>query len=392
MGTQPHPMLTHDLPGIPKVNQGKVREIYDLGTQLLLVATDRMSAFDVVLPEGIPFKGQVLTQLSAFWFGRMEGKIHHHLISADVADYPESLRSHAEELRGRSMLVSKCQPLAIECVVRGYLAGSGWKEYQASGEICGVALPEGLRESDELPEPIFTPATKATTGHDENISFDRAVEIVGGDVAEQARELSICIYNDARKYAGETGIIICDTKFEFGLLDSELILIDEVLTPDSSRFWPAAQYDPGRSQPSFDKQFIRDFLETLELGQSASRTTPSRRRHRGHFPTLPRGLSPSDRGVLRRGLLDLSFRAYAEDEKMMARQSQIKQILEEVIDEMVSKGIYWTEACSQFEKLFITRALKQSNGSLSQAAEIMGIHRNTLSKKVQEHKINRKRT
>ena len=255
---------TQDLPGIPKVGQGKVRELFEIDGHLLMVATDRISAFDVILPNAIPNKGKVLTQLSAFWFERLEGMVDHHLVSVQVDEFPAPLQPFREELAGRSMLVRKCTPLPIECVVRGYLAGSGWAEYRQSETICGSRLPSGLVESAELPEPIFTPATKATNGHDENISFDRAAQIIGAELAEQVRDLSLRIYNRAREYALEKGIIICDTKFEFGMEGSRLLLIDEVLTPDSSRFWPADEFEPGKSQPSFDKQFIRDFLETLD--------------------------------------------------------------------------------------------------------------------------------
>jgi phosphoribosylaminoimidazole-succinocarboxamide synthase len=255
---------TQDLPGIPKVGQGKVRELFEVDGHLLMVATDRISAFDVILPNAIPHKGKVLTQLSAFWFERLEGMVDHHLVSVQVNDFPAPLQPFREELAGRSMLVRKCTPLPIECVVRGYLAGSGWAEYRQSETICGSRLPSGLVESAELPEPIFTPATKATNGHDENSSFDRAAQIIGPELADQVRDLSLRIYNRAREYALEKGIIICDTKFEFGMEGSRLLLIDEVLTPDSSRFWPADEFEPGKSQPSFDKQFIRDFLETLD--------------------------------------------------------------------------------------------------------------------------------
>lgn len=255
---------TQDLPGIPKVGQGKVRELFEVDGHLLMVATDRISAFDVILPNAIPHKGKVLTQLSAFWFERLAGMVDHHLVSVQVDEFPAPLQPFREELAGRSMLVRKCTPLPIECVVRGYLAGSGWAEYRQSETICGSRLPSGLVESAELPEPIFTPATKATNGHDENISFDRAAQIIGAELAEQVRDLSLRIYNRAREYALEKGIIICDTKFEFGMEGSRLLLIDEVLTPDSSRFWPADEFEPGKSQPSFDKQFIRDYLETLD--------------------------------------------------------------------------------------------------------------------------------
>jgi len=255
-----------ELPGIAKINSGKVREIFAVEEFLLLVATDRISAFDVILPNAIPHKGAVLTQMSKFWFEMIDerGIIKHHMVSTDPSEFPEVLQPYKEQLRGRSTLARRCKPLAIECVVRGYLAGSGWKDYQATGSICGIALPSGLLESARLEEPIFTPATKAASGHDENISFEQAAKILGTETAELARQLSLDIYKMARDYAGEKGIIICDTKFEFGVADGELILIDEVLTPDSSRFWPADDYEPGRSQASFDKQFIRDYLETLD--------------------------------------------------------------------------------------------------------------------------------
>ena len=257
------PLLTLDLPGIPKLKSGKVREIFDLADAFLLVATDRISAFDCVMPNGIPRKGEVLTQLSHFWFEKFSAWMPNHLLAHAADPLPKNLAPFAAQLTRRSMIVKKAKPLAIECVVRGYLAGSGWKEYQQSQTVCGIALPAGLRESSELPEPIFTPATKAESGHDENISFAEAEKIVGADLAAQARDFSLRLYAEARSYAKERGIIIADTKFEFGLFDGRLILIDEVLTPDSSRFWPADQYAPGKSQPSFDKQFVRDYLETL---------------------------------------------------------------------------------------------------------------------------------
>jgi phosphoribosylaminoimidazole-succinocarboxamide synthase len=256
--------LQLDLPGVRKLKSGKVREVFDLGEHLLFVASDRISAFDVVMPNGIPRKGEVLTQISYFWFAQTESFQPNHLVSRANDPLPVPLRPYAEKLAGRSMIVKKAAPLAIECVVRGYLAGSGWKEYRESQSVCGIPLPPGLKESDELPEPLFTPATKAETGHDENISFTEAARIVGTEIAEQARSASMKIYSFARDYARKRGIIIADTKFEFGLLDGKLILIDEVLTPDSSRFWPADKYQAGRSQPSFDKQFVRDYLETLD--------------------------------------------------------------------------------------------------------------------------------
>jgi len=257
------PLLQVDLPGIPKIKSGKVREMFDLGDRLLLVATDRISAFDCVMPNGIPRKGEILTQLSFFWFARFAATIPNHLLAGASDALPSVLQPFASRLAGRSMIVKKARPLPIECVVRGYLAGSGWSEYQRQQTVCGIKLPAGLKESSELPEPIFTPATKAGSGHDENISFDVASKLTGREIAEAARAASLRLYSDARAYARDRGILIADTKFEFGLFEGELILIDEVLTPDSSRFWPADHYQPGRPQPSFDKQFVRDYLQTL---------------------------------------------------------------------------------------------------------------------------------
>jgi len=257
------PILQLDLPGIAKVRSGKVREVFDLGDRFLLVASDRLSAFDVVLPNGIPRKGEVLTQLSHFWFAKFASLVPNHLLAGADDPLPANLQPYTDQLARRSMIVKKAKPLAIECIVRGYLSGSGWKEYKKSQTVCGIQLPAGLTESAELPEPIFTPSTKAEAGHDENISFEEAVKIVGAEFATQARDLSLKIYRAGRDYARERGIIIADTKFEFGVFEGKLILIDEVLTPDSSRFWPADQYAPGRGQPSFDKQFVRDYLETL---------------------------------------------------------------------------------------------------------------------------------
>ncbi|MBI5232382.1 MAG: phosphoribosylaminoimidazolesuccinocarboxamide synthase [Coriobacteriales bacterium] len=242
--------------------QGKVRDIYDLGDRLLLVASDRISAFDVVLPDPIPFKGEVLTKLSLFWFDLLGSTVPNHFLTADVSTLPAEFEPHLPWLRGRSMMVKKAQVFPVECIVRGYLAGSGWKEYRQQGTACGIGLPPGLRESSRLDEPIFTPSTKAEIGdHDENISFDRAAEIVGPDAARRLRDASIAVYSRAREHAAERGIIIADTKFEFGTIDGEITLVDEVLTPDSSRFWPADDYEPGRAQASFDKQFVRDWLE-----------------------------------------------------------------------------------------------------------------------------------
>jgi phosphoribosylaminoimidazole-succinocarboxamide synthase len=250
-----------NFPGLKLLSRGKVRDLYQVGDDLLLVATDRLSAFDVVLPTPIPDKGRVLTQLSLFWFETLGDIVPHHVLSA--TDFPAPADAYSQQLAGRAMLCRKTRPLPIECVVRGYLAGSGWKDYQATGKVCGVALAPGLRESDRLPEPIFTPSTKATTGHDENISFDEVVARVGGERAEQLRAVSLQTYQRAAAYAEPRGILLADTKFEFGLIDEKLIWIDEALTPDSSRFWPARGYEPGRSQPSFDKQYVRDYLESI---------------------------------------------------------------------------------------------------------------------------------
>jgi phosphoribosylaminoimidazole-succinocarboxamide synthase len=249
------------LPGIHFLNRGKVRDLYEVGGELLLIATDRLSAFDVVLPTPIPEKGRVLTQLSLFWFHLLRDVIPNHVVTA--TDFPAALAPYLSQLEGRAMLCKKAQPLPIECVVRGYLVGSGWKDYRATGKVCGIALPQGLRESERLPEPIFTPSTKATKGHDENITFDGAVSLVGVELAEKVRSISLEIYRRAAAYAEPRGIILADTKFEFGLLGNELIWIDEALTPDSSRFWPAEGYQPGRAQPSYDKQFVRDYLERI---------------------------------------------------------------------------------------------------------------------------------
>ena len=260
------PLLDTSLEGLALHRRGKVRDVYQVGGDLLIVATDRISAFDYVLGSGIPDKGKVLTQLSAFWFERMADLVPHHLLSWDAASYPEPARRHRELLRGRSMLVRRTDPIPIECVARGYLSGSGWKEYQQTGSVCGVRLPAGLRESDRLPEPIFTPATKADSGHDVNISEAEAGRIVGRELVARLKALTLEIYQRGVEHAGSKGIIIADTKFEFGLLDGhagDVMLIDEVLTPDSSRFWPRADYEPGRSQPSFDKQFVRDYLEQI---------------------------------------------------------------------------------------------------------------------------------
>ena len=261
-------LLELDIPRLNKVKSGKVREVFDMGEYFLFVASDRISAFDVILPNGIPRKGEVLTQISHFWFDHFADHVPNHRVNDGL---PEDL----VHLKSRSMVVKKAKPLAIECIVRGYITGSGWKEYTKKGTVCEIPLPEGLLESAELEEPLFTPSTKADEGHDENISFEKAVEIVGLETAAKVRELSLKIYTEARNYARERGIIIADTKFEFGELDGEVILIDEVLTPDSSRFWPLDEYEPGRGQFSFDKQYVRDYLETLDW----DKTPPG--------PTLP---------------------------------------------------------------------------------------------------------
>ncbi len=243
--------------------KGKVRDVYDLGDKLLMVATDRISAFDVVLDPGIPLKGAILTQMSNFWFKLLRDDVANHLVATDVAKYPKELAPHAALLRGRSVLVEKLKPIPIECVVRGHISGSGWKEYQKKGSICGIKLPAGLKESQRLPETLFTPSTKAEVGHDENISFADAAHLIGDETAEYLRDTSIRIYEHARQYAAARGIIIADTKFEFGTRDDgTIVLMDEILTPDSSRFWPSDQFKPGGAQPSFDKQFLRDWLET----------------------------------------------------------------------------------------------------------------------------------
>ena len=259
------PLLSTSLPGLSLVRQGKVRDLYEIGDRLLMVATDRISAFDYVLGSGIPDKGRVLTQLSNFWFGRTSAIVPNHLVSADVDAFPAELAPHREQLRGRSMLVRKTTPLPVECVARGYISGSGWKDYVATGEVCGVRLPAGLRESDRLPAPLFTPATKADTGHDENISEAAAAAVVGEALLARLKTLTLALYAAGVAHAESCGIILADTKFEFGLTDAgDLLLIDEVMTPDSSRYWPKDQYAPGGAQPSFDKQFVRDYLESIK--------------------------------------------------------------------------------------------------------------------------------
>ncbi|HEY3662854.1 MAG TPA: phosphoribosylaminoimidazolesuccinocarboxamide synthase [Chthoniobacterales bacterium] len=261
-------LVSLELPGVPKLRSGKVREVFDLGENILFVATDRLSAFDVILPDPIPDKGAVLNQISAFWFEKIT-TAQNHFLTADFAKFPERLQPYRAQLAGRSMLVRKTQPLLIECVVRGYLAGSGWKDYQATGEVCGHALPPGLELASELPEPLFTPSTKNEAGHDLNIEWEQCCAMIGQSIAEKVRDLSLEIYRAGKEHAARCGIILADTKFEFGLTNGDLLLIDECMTPDSSRFWPADSYTPGQSPPSFDKQFVRDYLETLDWDKTA---------------------------------------------------------------------------------------------------------------------------
>jgi phosphoribosylaminoimidazole-succinocarboxamide synthase len=250
-----------DFEGLELVKRGKVRDVYKIDDRLLIVASDRMSAFDVVMDDPIPDKGKILTNISLFWFKKLEAIVENHLVSSDPLEYPDICRKYIKDLRGRSMLVKKARPLPVECIVRGYLSGSGWQEYLSKGSVCGISLPEGLRESEKLSEPIFTPSTKAEDGlHDENIAFEKAVDIIGKELANEVRRISLKIYEFGRDFAAEKGIIVADTKFEFGIMDDRLILIDEVLTPDSSRFWPMDSYNPGGPQKSFDKQFLRDYL------------------------------------------------------------------------------------------------------------------------------------
>ena len=265
MAVSPQSFL--DLPDIKKLRSGKVREVFDLGETLLFVATDRLSAFDVILPDPIPHKGAVLNQLSAFWFKRFS-KVKNHFVIANFDEFPKELQAFRSQLAGRSMIVRKTKPLPVECVVRGYLAGSGWKEYQESQSVCGIKLPSGLKLASQLPEPIFTPATKSDTGHDLNIDMNECRQILGNEMAERVCDLSLQIYGAGRDHAAQRGIIVADTKFEFGTVDGQLLLIDECLTPDSSRFWPKGQYIVGQSPPSFDKQFVRDYLETLDWNKT----------------------------------------------------------------------------------------------------------------------------
>ena len=262
-------LFNTEFENIKLLKRGKVRDVYDLGDRILMVATDRISAFDVVMPDTIPDKGRILTRISLFWFKVMESICPNHVITSNIEEYPDVCKPYGEILEGRSMLVKKTHPLPIECVVRGYISGSGWKSYQKSGQVCGIKLQAGLKESEKLPEPIFTPSTKEESGlHDINISFDEAAERIGAEKAERVKDLSLAIYKKGSEIADEKGIIIADTKFEFGIVDNELILIDEILTPDSSRFWPKSEYEPGGSQKSFDKQYLRDYLISIKWNQS----------------------------------------------------------------------------------------------------------------------------
>ena len=283
---------TH-LPGLP-VRRGKVRDVYDLGNRLLIVATDRISAYDVIMPTGIPDKGRLLTGLSLWWFEFLKDITPNHLVTADVRQMGPAAKKAAAVLAGRSMLCRKAKVFPVECVVRGYLAGSGWREYQKSGTVCGVRLPPGLKQCDRLPEPIFTPATKAETGHDENISFEASAKIVGAETAAVLRDRTLAVYKKAAEYALGRGIIIADTKFEWGEVDGRIILVDEVLTPDSSRFWPADGYQPGHDQPSFDKQFLRNWLDTLHVEQDAAGARTARRHRHQHPGQVRRGLRAAD--------------------------------------------------------------------------------------------------
>lgn len=261
-------VLKTEMPGIGQPRRGKVRDIYDLGEHLLLVVTDRVSAFDVIMPNGIPGKGRMLTEISLFWFEQMKGIIDNHIIAHDVRDFPQELRKYSEMLEGRSLLVKKAEVVPVECIVRGYISGSGWKSYGKDGTVCGIRLPEGLTESDRLPEPLFTPSTKADEGHDVNIPYEEMVKVTGPEKAERLRDITLEIYRRASEVAIEKGIIIADTKMEFGIHNGEIIIIDELLTPDSSRFWSSADYSPGRGQDSFDKQIVRDYLLTLDWDQT----------------------------------------------------------------------------------------------------------------------------
>jgi phosphoribosylaminoimidazole-succinocarboxamide synthase len=294
-------LMQSNIPHLPLWRRGKVRDVYDLGDRLLIVATDRISAFDVVLPTGIPGKGVVLTQLSLFWFELLRDVVPHHVLTSDVGEYGHGLEAYRDQLEGRSMVVVKTDPLPVECVVRGYLVGSGWKDYRSSGAVCGIALPAGLRESERLTPPLFTPATKEESGHDQNIPFQEMAARVGGGVAARLRDISLELYGRARAYAEQRGIILADTKFEFGLRDGQPVWIDEALTPDSSRFWPRDGYRPGAAQPSFDKQYVRDYLESLSWDKTPPapelpQEVVSRTREK-YFEALSRLTAPEPAGA-----------------------------------------------------------------------------------------------
>jgi len=291
-------ILQTDLSGIERHAQGKVRDVYSVDeNRLLIIASDRISAFDYILPTGIPDKGRVLTQLSIFWFDFLRDVTPTHFLTANVDEYPETLQPFRDQLEGRSMLVKRAKMIEIECVARGYISGSGWKEYRQSGTVCGIQLPAGLRESDKLPEPIFTPATKAQSGHDENVSFEHVVSLIGEDLSKRLRDLTLEIYSRAARYAETKGVIIADTKFEFGFVDGQLVLGDEVLTPDSSRFWPAESYQPGGAQFSFDKQFVRDYLESIHWNKQPP------------APPLPEEVAENTAGKYRQAYQILTGRA-----------------------------------------------------------------------------------
>ena len=295
MNSKPSVIIQTDFPSLRFIKRGKVRDMYEVGDHLLIVATDRLSAYDVVMPQGIPDKGKVLTQISAYWFEQTKGIIKNHVVSTNVDEYPAECKPYADALRGRSMLVRKTRPLGVECIVRGYLSGSGWAEYQEMKSVCGIPLPAGLVESSRLPSPIFTPSTKAELGvHDENITFEEMVDLEGEAVSNSVRSVTVEIFNKASAIAESKGIIIADTKMEFGTLNDELILIDELLTPDSSRFWPKSKYKPGGSQPSFDKQFVRDFLTSIKF----NRRPPG--------PTMPDEILEKTAGLYREALFTLT--------------------------------------------------------------------------------------
>ena len=372
--TTPAALLQSDLPGVKLWRRGKVRDVYDLGDRLLIVTTDRLSAFDVVLPTPIPDKGRVLTQLSLFWFEKLRSVIENHIISADVADFGPELAPHAAQLEGRSMLVAKTDPLSVECVVRGYITGSGWKDYKSSGAVCGIALPAGLRESDRLEPALFTPSTKAEVGHDENISFAEVSAQLGAERAAQIRDVSLALYGAARDHAETCGIILADTKFEFGVKDGRLIWIDEALTPDSSRFWPKDEYAPGRAQPSFDKQYVRDYLETVTW----NKTPPG--------PELPEEVVARTREKYVEAYVRLAGKPLPGAASRKGTR-KVKQELEALVTEMVDRGIRFDDARREFEKRFIVKVLQRHRGNLSRAAQDLRIHRNTLGKKVSEYKI-----